>query len=372
MLIFCFFPKSYRFHLTIDNTDLPNVKYNLTIKKVEINDTGNYTCEQFGPIDGNLPPAKRQFTISAVILPRIVGQSPTQIKTKISQSVQLFCLIEAYPLDDFARTIRWIKDDANNGNNNYNKKPASAATGHASKDDQALISNRTTIHHLDKQRANVTLDLTNIFKKDNGSYSCVIELPYEYSDDGDHVFDSVQRVAATSSILVLDVPLVSLDFVKAVGSSQIFLNWTVNNGNSPIKQYYLQFMKEGDSNFYHYKTPISGKNTSCVLDNFEPDTAYQLRISAQNAIGTSPAYTYPQQVRTLKFDPVFVPVIEVKGNTIDTITIGWHPPPANLLDYIHYYELVVAEKANDSVIVETASYPQNSRNLPYMFDNVSK
>lgn len=300
-----------------------------------------------------------------------MAQSPAQIKTKISQSVQLFCVIEAYPLYDFVKTIRWIKDDAaNNGNGNGNYKK-STTTGHASKDDQALISNRTTINHLDKQRANVTLDLANIFKKDNGSYSCVIELPYEYSDDNDHVFDNVRRVAATLSVLVLDVPLVSLDFVKAVSSSQIFLNWTVNNGNSPIKQYYLQFMKEGDSNFYHYKTLISGRNTSYVLDNFEPDTNYQLRISAQNAIGTSPAYTYPQQIRTLKFDPVFVPIIEVKGNTIDTITIGWHPPPANLLDFIHYYELVVAEKANDSVIVETASYPQNSRNLPYMFDNVS-
>lgn len=356
--------------MAIDNTNIPTVKYNLTIKKVEINDTGNYTCEQFGPIDRNLTPVKRQFTISAVILPRILDQSPAQIKTKISQSVQLYCVVEAYPLDDFPKTIRWIKDDTHGDNANH-KKP-SAANNHASKDDQALIANRTTIHHLDKQRLNVTLDLTNIFKKDNGSYSCVVELPYDFSDDNDHVFDKVRRVAAISSVLVLDVPLVSLDFVKAVGSSQIFLNWTVNNGNSPIKQYYMQFRKDVDSNFYHYKTPISGKNTSCVLDNFEPDTSYQLRISAQNAIGSSPAYTYPQQVRTLKFDPVFVPVIEVKGNTVDTITIGWHPPPANLLDFIHYYELVVAEKANDSVIVETASYPQNSRNLPYMFDNVSK
>lgn len=295
-----------------------------------------------------------------------MAQSPSRIETKISQSVLLFCVIEAYPLDDFVKTIRWIKDDVTNGNAIY-KKPV--ATAHSLKDDHAMIANRTTFHHLDKQRVNVTLDLANIFKRDNGSYSCVVEIPYDYDDDP--VFENSRRVSATSSVLVLDVPLVSLDFVKAVGASQIFVNWTVNNGNSPIKQYFVQFMKEGDSNFYHYKTPISGKNTSCVLDNFEPKTSYQLRISAQNAIGTSPAYTYPQPVRTLEFDPVFVPVVEVKGNTIDTITIGWHPPPPQLLEYIQYYELVVAEKANDSVIVETASYPQNSRNLPYMFDNVS-
>lgn len=368
-ILFSFVFSNGRFHLTIDNNNIPNVKYNLTIKKVEANDTGNYTCEQYGPIDGDLAPVKKQFTISAVILPRIVAQSPARIETKISQSVLLFCIIEAYPLDEFVKTIRWIKDDVINGNAIY-KKPSVSTPAHSLKDDHALIANRTTFHHLDKQRVNVTLDLANIFKKDNGSYSCMVEIPYDF-DDNDPVFQNSKRVSATSSVLVLDVPLVSLDFVKSVGASQIFVNWTVNNGNSPIKQYFVQFMKEGDSNFYHYKTPISGKNTSCVLDNFEPKTSYQLRISAQNAIGTSPAYTYPQPVRTLEFDPVFVPVVEVKGNTIDTITIGWHPPPAHLLEYIQYYELVVAEKANDSVIVETASYPQNSRNLPYMFDNVS-
>lgn len=368
-ILFSFVFSNGRFHLTIDNNNIPNVKYNLTIKKVEANDTGNYTCEQYGPIDGDLAPVKKQFTISAVILPRIVAQSPARIETKISQSVLLFCIIEAYPLDEFVKTIRWIKDDVINGNAIY-KKPSVSTPAHSLKDDHALIANRTTFHHLDKQRVNVTLDLANIFKKDNGSYSCLVEIPYDF-DDNDPVFQNSKRVSATSSVLVLDVPLVSLDFVKSVGASQIFVNWTVNNGNSPIKQYFVQFMKEGDSNFYHYKTPISGKNTSCVLDNFEPKTSYQLRISAQNAIGTSPAYTYPQPVRTLEFDPVFVPVVEVKGNTIDTITIGWHPPPAHLLEYIQYYELVVAEKANDSVIVETASYPQNSRNLPYMFDNVS-
>lgn len=341
------------------------MKYNLTIKTVEANDTGIYTCEQYGPIDGDVPPAKKQFTITTIILPRITAQSPSPIKTQISQSVMLFCVIEAHPLADFMKTIKWIKDDGSNGNSIY-KKPISTL----SKDDQAQISNRTAFNHLDKQRVNVTLDLANIFRKDNGSYSCIVEVPHDYEDDP--VFENAQRVAATFSVLVLDVPQVSLDFVKAVGDSQIFINWTVNNGNSPIKQYFLQFMKEGDSNFYHYKTPINGRNTSCVLDNFDPNTSYQLRISAQNAIGTSPAHTYPHFIRTLEFDPVFVPVIEVKGNTIDTITIGWHPPPAHLLEYIQYYELVVAEKANDSEIIEKAIHPQNSRNLPYMFDNVSK
>lgn len=276
----------------------------------------------------------------------------------------LYCVIEAHPLTDFIKTIKWIKEEPTNGNI-IQKHPTTAQSAV----DQTSIANRTTFNHLDKQRVNVTLDLANIFKKDNGSYSCVVEVPY---DDPERIFEHSKMISTTSSILVLDAPQVSIDFVKAVGSSQVFLNWTVNNGNSPIKRYYVQYMKEGESTFNYYNNSIDGQYTWAVLNNFETNTSYQLKISAQNAIGMSPAYTYPQSVRTLSFDPVFVPTINVKGNTIDTITIGWDPPAANLLEYIHYYELTVVEKANDSKIIEKAIHPQNSRNLPYMFDNVSE
>lgn len=332
-----------------------------------MNDTGNYTCEQYGPIDGNVRPKKKQFAVSAISLPKILSHSPKRIETKISQSVSLYCVIEAHPLADFIKTINWIKDDASVGNALY-KNPI--ANGQLSKDDQASIKNRTTIKHLDKQRVNVTLDLTNIFKKDNGSYSCVVEVPYDF-DDVDRVFENSRIVSATSSILVLDAPQVSLDFVKAVGASQIFLNWTVNDGNAPVKQYFVQYLKEGASTFTYYNHVIDGRNLSYVLKGFEANANYQLKITAQNSVGMGPTYTLPQWIRTLDFDPVFVPVIEVKGNTHSTITIGWHPPPANLLEFIHYYELIVAEKANASRIIEEAIHPQNSRNLPYMFDNVS-
>lgn len=348
--------------MTINNNDLPNVKYSLTIKKVEANDTGNYTCEQHGPIDGGLRPDKTKFNLLTVTFPKIVSHSPDRIETKISQSVLLYCVIEAHPLNDFVKTVQWVKDDSHFGNSIYKNGQAT------SKEDQTLISNRTKFDHLDSQHVNVTLDLANIFKKDNGSYSCIVEIPYD--NDQDRVFENSRRISATSSVLVLDVPQVSLDFVDAVGASQIYLNWTVNNGNSPITKYFVQFSKEGDATFTYYKDSIDGNRTSYVLDNFEPKTSYQFKISAKNAIGTSPAYFHPIPVKTLEKDPVFVPVLEVKGMTTNTITIGWHAPSQDLLKYFQYYETSVIEKANSSNIVND-TYPQNSRNLPYMFDNVS-
>jgi hypothetical protein len=33
---------------------------------------------------------------------------------------------------------------------------------------------------------------------------------------------------------------VKIDFVKAVGRNRIFLNWTVDDGNQPIQEYFIQ------------------------------------------------------------------------------------------------------------------------------------
>ena len=206
-------------------------------------------------------------------------------------------------------------------------------------------------------------------KKDNGSYSCSMISPF--IDDTDPYLREHARAHTEISLLVLDTPQVSLDFVKAVGANKIFVNWTVNDGNDPIKQYYVQYIKDGASTFTYYNHAIDGRNQSYVLDNFEPNTKYQLRILAQNSIGMGPQYTHQQWVKTLETDPVFVPEIGVKGNTHSTMTIGWQPPPPNLLEYVNYYELVVAEANENATIIEMAIHPQNSRNLPYMFDNVS-
>lgn len=343
--------------MRIDNNELPTVKYSLTIRKVEANDTGNYTCEQFGPIDGGGEPEKKRFSVATVILPRIIAKSPDRIETRIGQSMLLFCVIEAHPLVDFEKTIRWVKADANS----IDKRPVYF--------DQTFILNRTNIIRLYERQVNITLDLANNTKKDTGLYSCIVEVPYD--DDDDRVFDNSRLVSASSAVFVLHAPQVNLETVEAVGATEIFVNWTSNNGNSPITKYFVQYMKEGGSTYEYYKDIINGTRTSYVLENFLPNTTYYLRIMAQNKIGMSPVYDHKTPVRTLAVDPVFVPVIEVKGMTTETITIGWHPPSPHLLQYIQYYELTVAAKANESKIIEEAVHPQNTRNLPYMFDNVS-
>ncbi|KAJ6635524.1 Tyrosine-protein phosphatase 69D [Pseudolycoriella hygida] len=304
----------------------------LNVSDVEIKDSGNYTCHKIEANAKNL-----HFIVQSIIEPKITNHSPAKIQTKLKTNVVLFCLFEAFPMDNYNYSIKWTKVD----------------------DPQYQWGNRTGVVVVNDTLVNSTFQIDEAIKNDNGTYECSIQSPYT---------GQIQKFE--SSLLVLDVPHVSIDFVKAVGANKIFLNWTINDGNDPVQQYFVQYMKEGDSTFTYYNHVIDGRNVSYVLENFEPSTTYQIKITAKNNMGLGPANTYAHGVRTLESDPVFIPKISVKGNTHSTITIGWSPPSADILDFIHYYELVVAAAGDNSTIIEEAIHPQNSRNLPYMFDHL--
>ncbi|GAB0089766.1 hypothetical protein DMENIID0001_043710 [Sergentomyia squamirostris] len=312
----------------------------LIIHRVNLKDLGNYTC--IDPEDK----IEKHFFLQPIIPPKIVAKSLDKIRTNMNKDVTLFCLVEAFPPEEYKSSIEWRKEDTE------------GMDFTAVKEINLNLSNKTKIKQINETRMNVTLNLDSVAKKHNGTYVCRILIPRTGAE-----------ISAESSILVLDRPEVTLDFVKAVGASKIFLNWTVNDGNDPIQAFYIQYRKEGDETFTYYKDRISGKNVSCILENFDHSTSYQFRISAQNKIAMGPVYTHPTWVKTLEKDPVFIPEIEVKGNTHSTITIGWTPPPLDLLEYIQYYDLVVVNSENASEVKE-AIHLQNSRNLPYMFDGL--
>lgn len=326
---------------TNGNLEFPNWTHFLNITDVILTDTGNYSCvkEEHNQI------AEESFRLQTIIPARIAAHSAPIVRTKISTSVQFFCLFEAHPMAQYQKSIKWKKDNEILYANQLPTVP---------------LSNRTQFKVVNETHVNATLDTADVFKKDNGTYTCSIESPFN---------DQIQHF--DFAMLVLDVPQVSIDFVKAVGANKIFLNWTINDGNDPVKQYFVQHMKDDATTSTYYNHNIDGRNMSYVLENFESDTNYQIKITAQNTIGMGPAYTYPQKVRTLQTDPIFIPKISVKGNTHSTITIGWSPPPVDLLEYIHCYELVVSKVGENATAIDEAFHPQNSRNLPYMFDNLS-
>lgn len=327
----------------LGNIEIPAIINLLNITNVQINDTANYTCfkqESNGIEEENV-------IVQTIIPPRIAAHSSPVTRTKVSTSVQFYCLVEAHPMSQYQKLIQWGKLDDDGAQQFWNKIPSHPLT------------NRTQITAVNETFVNVTLDTDNVSKKDNGTYICSVQSPYT---------DDIKKVDL--ALLVLDLPQVSIDYVKAVGAGKIFLNWTINDGNDPIKEYYVQYRKDDATGLTYYNHAINAKNMSYVLDNFDSNSSYEIRMLAKNSIGTGPGHTYPHKVKTLIADPIFIPRISVKGNTHTTITIGWSPPPSELLEYIHCYELIVAKAGENSSVHETSTHPQNSRNLPYMFDNL--
>ncbi|KNC20876.1 Tyrosine-protein phosphatase 69D [Lucilia cuprina] len=304
----------------------------LFISNIQISDEGLYTCES---IETGLI---TKIFIQPYLIPQIRKVNGLKVKQKIGNPVKFFCVIEIYPQNvTLQKQLKWLKDE-----NVFD-----------------FLDQSSNIEKINVTHVNFTLELTEVYKKENGSYACVI-----YASNGEEI------TRKNIALLVMDEPKVNIEYVKAVGADKIYLNWTVNNGNDPVQKYFIQYLQEGNPELRYYKDIIGGGNTSYVLENFFPNTSYILRISAKNSIGNGDAFQYPFPVRTLERDPIFIPKVKTTGSTASTITIGWDPPPLDLIPYVQYYELVVSEAGDVPKIVEEAVYQQNSRNLPYMFDNL--
>ncbi|XP_014611442.1 PREDICTED: tyrosine-protein phosphatase 69D isoform X2 [Polistes canadensis] len=268
------------------------------IKKASRNDTGDYKC-MARTIEGEL--LEKEIHIRVIEPGRII--SDEDVRTKVLESANLTCHVFGYPLSNFS----WFK-------------------GNDSKTNEHL-KNHSTVTHVNETYVIMTLDFKDLSRKDNGTYVCQAE-------------DNKGTISAYKNLFVIDVPKVSIDFIKAVGAGSIFLNWTVDDGNEPIKQYLIRYMKNGTDRFLFYKEQIGGGISSYVLKDFENGTAYKIGISANNALGSSHIQFYPQWVTTLEKDPVFIPKVSVNGVTENSITIAWTVPPPHLKEHVHFYNLM--------------------------------
>lgn len=290
----------------------------------------------------------------SVLIPHVVppANQEIKIKEKESRSVDLVCVIEAWPTALFNSSVKWEKETIDRLENKDSSD---------SSEINAVIANKTRITTNDTHiTVSVTIDKAS--KKHNGTYICTVSQPLAL----DKSFDKTEK---RISILIQSAPIALISFAKAIGKNRIFLNWTVtDDGNSPINMFLPQFKREDDSTFHYPEKRVDGNQMSMVVEKLKPDSNYQFKISAKNGIDTGPVTEWNQLVKTLTEDPVFTPIVEVKGNSHSTITIGWQPPSVSLLDYIHYYEVMMFQADNKTV--EETIHPQNSRNLPYMATNL--
>ncbi len=203
----------------------------------------------------------------------------------------------------------------------------------------------------------LTFFFFSLHHDDNGTFLCRGE--NEYGSD-----------VAILENLVLDKPGVRIEYVRAVAKDALYLNWTVADWNSPVTDYFLsvrmfflifflmweiiiliflssplfyytQYRQEGESAWvYFISEKIDPSVNSFVMRGLEPDSEYHLKLAAKNRFGMGEFDLFHRHVRTLDFDPVFVPEVRVKGLTWNSISIGWSKPTEDRVrEHIDYYKL---------------------------------
>ncbi|XP_058804465.1 tyrosine-protein phosphatase 69D isoform X2 [Phymastichus coffea] len=298
---------------SVEGKNLTSVKENefverLDIKKATRQDSGNYTCNA---IISNVHVKK--IVHIRVIEPGGVSSSES-VRIKALEAVNLTCDFYGEPLSDFS----WSKT---NDSDNFER-----------------LKNMTNWVQLNETHVKLTLSFKSITRKDNGTYTCKAN-------------DFYGAVTAERYLFVVDVPLISIDFLKTVGAGSIFLNWTVNTGNEPIKTYFIQYMKNGTDTWQYGNELINGGNSSFLLRGLDKGAAYQIGITAMNKVGRSHTQIDPRWITTLEKDPVFIPKLNVNGMTSSTVTIAWNKPPPELAEHVHYYIIVASHNSQKSEAV---------------------
>ncbi|OXU25361.1 hypothetical protein TSAR_005640 [Trichomalopsis sarcophagae] len=271
------------------------------LKTATRQDSGNYTCHAV--TSAGL--VNKTARIRVIEPARIIASQ--SVRVNAMNAVNLTCHFYGDPLSDFA----WSKSNDS--------------------DNSERLKNLTHVQQINQTHFILTLSFKSAARKDNGTYTCQAR-------------DYYGPVTAERHLFVVDVPLISIDFLKTVGAGSIFLNWTVNNGNEPIETYFIQYMKNGTDSWQYNSELINGGNSSFVLKGLDKGATYQIGISAKNKVGKSHVQIDPRWITTLEKDPTFIPKLNVNGMTSSTVTIAWNNPPPELKEHIHYYMVVASHK----------------------------
>ncbi|XP_071455284.1 tyrosine-protein phosphatase 69D [Hetaerina americana] len=307
------------------------VKSSLHISCASYEDSGNYTCHAS---DNSLTEnVTETFPVSVEVFAEILEANGA--RENEGKEVTLSCLVKGYPMTGFY----WQKGDDETTIETYRSSM------------ELVPTNKTFIHEM-KLRLNTS-------GKNNGTYYCKAVGPQG-------------EISAPAHLFVRHKPQAIIDFVKAIGSTKFYMNWTVNDGNEPINMYSVWHMNNetNTSGWTLHNKKIEGNNTSVIVTGLVPNNSYKLKLSASNVIGDGVS-EYGRWVTTLEKDPDFIPDIEVKGVSRSSVTVGWSAPPPEIEDLVHYYEL----KLQDNNTEEEADYPTSHSPVDlkpsYSFENLS-
>ena len=141
------------------------------------------------------------------------------------------------------------------------------------------------------------------------------------------------------------------------GNSSVDLSWLVpvDNGNTPIVDYIIQYSTNNGVTWTDFEDPVS-RDTYRQITGLVNDANYVFRVAAVNGIGqgqwslpsnqATPSSNFPGPIRDLEL------IREPVGNgEVDKITVNWTPPVSAGNSPIDRY-IVKYKKTEDSTFVE--------------------
>ncbi|XP_065213530.1 tyrosine-protein phosphatase 69D isoform X3 [Planococcus citri] len=179
-------------------------------------------------------------------------------------------------------------------------------------------------------------------------------------------FCSVENGPKKENILyVLSAPSITLKKVIPTGAKTVFMNWTIDDGNSNITEYWVQMKKvvgTDPGSWTYYGEQINGEKNSCIIKNLEPNTTYQFKIQVRSLLGSGEDASV--NVTTFDNDNKFTPDVTIKGTGPHSINIGWVIPQNEMKKDVHFYKVLMKNKFDKNE--ETAVYSDFS----YVFTNL--
>ncbi|XP_071521092.1 tyrosine-protein phosphatase 69D [Panulirus ornatus] len=278
------------------------IRSHLTIIHVGLDDSGRYHC-RINKINRDRI-IERNVTIRVQAGP--VLKEARNFTVRVGHKAKLSCTFAAVP----APEVLWLKEKISL----EKEKRFSMETHQESK-----------LHLSDLVIDNVTL-------KDNGTYKCVASNAVSTEDS-----------IGEPNLLVQDLPEVNLTKVRAIGTSEIQLEWSVKDNNSPVQQTKI-YIATGDNEFDEPSLLAADQQNIILEDVGSPGDEVQVKIQVANDVGETESD--PQTVTLLSEEPEFIPEASAKGSGLDSFTVGWSQPDEEAKEFVGRYHLSLIDPAS--------------------------
>ncbi|XP_042222169.1 tyrosine-protein phosphatase 69D-like isoform X2 [Homarus americanus] len=297
-------PDDERWHVETERKDQVIQSF-LTIIHVDLRDSGHYRCRVSKTNKDKV--AEKNVTIHVQAGPVLMEARNATVR--VGHKAKLSCTFAAVP----APEVHWLKD----------KTLLDKVKGYSMETRQ-----ESDLHLSDLLIDNVTL-------KDNGTYKCRASNEVGTGDP-----------PGSPYLLVQDLPEVNLTKVRAIGTSAIQMEWTVNDNNSPIQQTKI-YIAIGDGDYDEPSLFGEDQQNIILEDVGSPGDDVRVKIEVANEIGVSESES--DTVTLLSEEPRFIPQASPKGSGVDFFTVGWSQPNEDAREFVGRYHLSLTDPTTGDV-----------------------